>query len=197
MRKYVIVVAGLLLGIVLGATVFRAPVVWAAQAISATIVGPLDANGNVKVHEQGTATVSVSNGATAPVPVFDVAGATRQPFQVSGTTTAVDGSTENSTCTQVPAGKRLVIQYIDGAGFLTTQLWAADISTTVGGTVARHQLLFQTSQTANYPLINSDVALYADPGTSWCVRVYRGFSGSTTGTIGLDWSVSGYYVDTP
>jgi hypothetical protein len=47
---------------VLGATVFREPIARAAQATATTIVGPLDSNGNVKVHEQGTATVSGTVG---------------------------------------------------------------------------------------------------------------------------------------
>jgi hypothetical protein len=50
-----------LLSVVLGATVFREQVAWAAQAVDATIIGPLDSNGNVKVHEQGTAAVNVTN----------------------------------------------------------------------------------------------------------------------------------------
>ena len=36
----------------LGATVFREPIARAAQTVSATIVGPLDAEGNVKVLDQ-------------------------------------------------------------------------------------------------------------------------------------------------
>ena len=75
-------VALLLIGAtILGATVFKEPIAWAAQSVDATIVGPLDngnvrvheegtantreqntdANGNVKVHEQGTASVHVNN----------------------------------------------------------------------------------------------------------------------------------------
>lgn len=65
MRKYAIAAVGLLLSVVLGATVFREPIAWAAQAISATIVGPLDSNGNVAVHEQGTAIVAVAPQAGA------------------------------------------------------------------------------------------------------------------------------------
>ncbi len=68
MRKSAFVVLGLLLGLVLGATIFREPVVWAAQSLGATILGPLDAGGNVAVHEQGTAAVTVTN---ASVPVHE------------------------------------------------------------------------------------------------------------------------------
>jgi hypothetical protein len=47
--------------LLLGGTVLREPIAFAAQSVSATIIGPLDANGNVKVHEQGTADVNVTN----------------------------------------------------------------------------------------------------------------------------------------
>lgn len=57
-----------LLSVVLGATVFRESVAWAAQSVEATIIGPLDGNGNVKVHEQGTANVNVANAALPVVP---------------------------------------------------------------------------------------------------------------------------------
>jgi hypothetical protein len=70
MRKSAFVALGLLLGLVLGGTIFREPVVWAAQSLGATILGPLDAGGNVAVHEQGTAAVTVSN-ASVPVPVHE------------------------------------------------------------------------------------------------------------------------------
>jgi hypothetical protein len=46
---------------VLGSTVLREPIAYAAQSVSATIVGPLDGNGNVAVHEQGTANVREQN----------------------------------------------------------------------------------------------------------------------------------------
>ena len=54
MSKYVFVAAGLLVAMGLGATVFSDPIAQAAQTVSATIIGPLDGNGNVAVHEQGT-----------------------------------------------------------------------------------------------------------------------------------------------
>ena len=62
---------------VLGATVLRVPIARAAQAVSAAITSPLDANGNVAVHEQGTANVNVVNtptvtfGDTETVLLFD------------------------------------------------------------------------------------------------------------------------------
>jgi hypothetical protein len=60
------VVVVLSASLVLGATVFRAEIAEAAQSMVVTIIGPLDANGNVAVHEQGTANVNVANS-TLPV----------------------------------------------------------------------------------------------------------------------------------
>ena len=61
MKKWLFAV-GLVGGsLLLGGTVLREPIAYAAQSVSATIVGPLDANGNVAVHEQGTADVNVTN----------------------------------------------------------------------------------------------------------------------------------------
>jgi hypothetical protein len=51
------------LSVLLGATVFREEIAQASQAVSAEIVGPLDGQGNVKVHEQGTADVHITNRA--------------------------------------------------------------------------------------------------------------------------------------
>jgi hypothetical protein len=57
---------------VLGATVLREPIAYAAQAADANIISPLDAEGNVRVHEAGTARVSVESSATDPVSVSNV-----------------------------------------------------------------------------------------------------------------------------
>jgi len=87
-KKWLVVPLLILAAIVLGATVFREPVAWAAQSVDATILGPLDngnvrtheegtantreqntdSNGNIKVHEQGTANVRVANRS---FPVFE------------------------------------------------------------------------------------------------------------------------------
>jgi hypothetical protein len=65
MRRAIIPAFLLVLGsVVLGGTVLRAPIASAAQSVGSTIVGPLDSNGNVAVHEQGTANVNVANAPT-------------------------------------------------------------------------------------------------------------------------------------
>lgn len=48
----------------LGATALSGPIATAAQSVSATITDPLDGQGNVRVHEQGTANVNVANSPT-------------------------------------------------------------------------------------------------------------------------------------
>jgi hypothetical protein len=49
------------LGLFSGATVFREQIAQAAQIVGAEITSPLDAQGNVSVHEQGTADINVTN----------------------------------------------------------------------------------------------------------------------------------------
>lgn len=66
MQKYAVVAAGIAASLVLGATVFKEQVAWAAQTVDATITN-VDANGNVKVHEQGTANVQVQGTPTVSV----------------------------------------------------------------------------------------------------------------------------------
>jgi hypothetical protein len=71
----------LVLGATLGATVFSGSIATAAQSVSATITGPLDGGGNVKVHEQGTANVNVVGNASVqagiPMTQFSVLAASR------------------------------------------------------------------------------------------------------------------------
>ena len=53
MKRWYFVALLLVAATFLGATVFSEPLAYAAQTVSVTIVGPLDSQGNVKVHEQG------------------------------------------------------------------------------------------------------------------------------------------------
>jgi hypothetical protein len=96
MKKSSFVVLLLVGATVLGATVLREPIAWAAQAVDANIVAPLDANGNLKVHEQGTAAVNVTNSSI--------------PVHQAGEPVTIQPLIENF---QVPANKRLLIQYVN------------------------------------------------------------------------------------
>jgi hypothetical protein len=59
MRKWYLVALLVMGATILCVTVLSGSIATAAQAVSATITGPLDGQGNIKVHEQGTANVNV------------------------------------------------------------------------------------------------------------------------------------------
>lgn len=107
-------VALLLVGAtVLGATVFREPIANAAQLVSAEIVGPLDAEGNVRVHEQGTANARVNNPPDQPVPVRDVENPPSTPFQQTlELESTSDLGAEDCASFAVPLRKHLAIEHI-------------------------------------------------------------------------------------
>lgn len=85
MRKWA-TIGLLVLGATLGATVFSGSIATAAQSVSATITGPLDGGGNVKVHEQGTANVNVVGNASVqagiPATQFSATASTGGPLAV-------------------------------------------------------------------------------------------------------------------
>jgi hypothetical protein len=60
MKRWLLAAALVAAALVLGATVFAQPVALAAQAIGATIVGPLDEQGNVKVSQAPVVTKLVA-----------------------------------------------------------------------------------------------------------------------------------------
>jgi hypothetical protein len=67
----------------LGATVLRDNIASAAQTVGASIVGPLDDQGNVMVHEQGTASVRVANDTVPVSGTVNVSDATRRLLATS------------------------------------------------------------------------------------------------------------------
>ena len=69
MKKWTAVALVLAGATILGATVLQEPIASAAQLLNVTIVGPLDADGHLRVHEQGTAKVTVTNGPLSVIPV--------------------------------------------------------------------------------------------------------------------------------
>jgi 5-enolpyruvylshikimate-3-phosphate synthase len=95
MKKWTFVALLVVGATVLGATVLREPIASAAQSTAATIVGPLDANGNVKVHEQG-------------VVRDDHVDITFHGQSNSGSTT----NCANESVYTVPAGKQLVAEFV-------------------------------------------------------------------------------------
>jgi hypothetical protein len=102
-------VALLMLGAaILASTVLSGPIASAAQSVSATITGPLDGQGNVKVHEQGTANVNVlgnvsTQGAIPATQFSRFRFLTGAPDVVSGP----DPAGRNYAITSVSFGNRL------------------------------------------------------------------------------------------
>jgi hypothetical protein len=110
MRKALIPAFLLVLtSLVLGATLLREPVAWAAQTVTATIVGPLDTNGNVAVHEQGTANVNVTNSTLS---------VEQAPVTGGALSVSVSGDGLNSVALGSPAtATALSIRMTSGVGF--------------------------------------------------------------------------------
>jgi hypothetical protein len=80
MRRRALISALMLIGVgvFLGTTVFREDIARAAQIVSAEIVSPLDAQGNLKVAEQGTADVRITNRTVTVTGTVDVNVTTRK-----------------------------------------------------------------------------------------------------------------------
>jgi hypothetical protein len=102
--KWLVVALFLVAAVMLGATVFREPVAYAAQILDAKVVAPLDGDGNIRVHEQGTAAVDVANPSIAVRPEGE-------PITVKLSTFGGGGGTPTYV---VPADKRLLIRYVNG-----------------------------------------------------------------------------------
>jgi hypothetical protein len=156
MKKWLFVALLVVGATVLGATVLKEPIANAAQIVDANIIGPLDGQGNVKVHEQGTANVNVTN-----------AGVSVQPAGEPIVTTLEEFDTYT-----VPAGRRLVIQYISGtienpAGADPIVNWL-HLSTQQPRQVSRDYFFVGEPFTTNPNIftVSQQVTMYVGPGGS-------------------------------
>jgi hypothetical protein len=164
---------------ILGATVLRERIASAAQTVSATIIGPLDANGNVTVHEQGTAAVHEQGTANVQVANPSV------PIEQAGTPVTIQFPTGPYT---VPDGKRLVIEYLNSE---TLEDSVAVLSLEHG----RNEFHFRFSGEGPAVLctsgqgfcrwVSEPVKIYANPGTQ--------VDGNNS--TSLFFTISGYLVD--
>ncbi|HEX6730775.1 MAG TPA: hypothetical protein VF074_12210 [Pyrinomonadaceae bacterium] len=128
--------------------------------------------------------------------VRDADNPARQPF----TETLV---TPNKPSFTVPAGKRLVIEFVSGDGFITsgqkflnTSLQCT-VTTSVGVADVLHAFtptLMGTQNTGNGPFdifsISQQTRLYVEPGGKVSI-----FMNNTAGVAGLGFTVTGYLVD--
>jgi len=137
MKKWIFVALLVVGATILGATVLREPIASAAQTVDANIIGPLDGQGDIRVHEQGTAAVNAQQaggwsvgisgtpsvkldpaGNTVqvassgqPLAVRDVNEPAFQPFHKRVIAVAPPGTGKCESFT-TPVGVRLALQYV-------------------------------------------------------------------------------------
>jgi hypothetical protein len=158
---------------ILGGTVLREPIAYAAQNAGATIVGPLDGDGNVKVHEQGTANVNVTNGA---VPVHEQGTTAVRSADEEITLQGVaheDGPFCGNDIYTVPAGKELVIEY---ASVFTFD--AYESTTAVSGQLE----VFTPSGSSGLPLLFQKVR-----DSSWAASESNSLRRESRGVARVQW----------
>jgi hypothetical protein len=167
-RKATFVIMLVVGSAILGATVFSERIAQAAQLVSATIIGPLDDLGNLRVHEQGTVVIRDPEAAREPWHVFL-------------------GPNDEYV---VPAGKRLVIEYANGIAQVsgaTQPDWTLSINETGGGQ-GYHFTGISLFNCTNCYVMSEQLRLYAPAGSSLQVGVVP--AGSVL-------RLSGYLIDVP
>lgn len=141
--------------------------------------------------QTASTSVTVTNPLSKPVPERDFDNPARQPFQY--TLSPNSGASSSATASyQVPAGKRLVIEYYSAQ---LTQYPSGGyaymyLTTTVHGNTAYYKVIPPLASTT--PL-NQLTRLYADPGSMVTAQVTQS-NGSSSGGIVI---LSGYFVNVP
>jgi hypothetical protein len=208
MKKWPFVALLVVGATVLGATVLREPIARASQVVDANIIGPLDEQGNVKVHEQGALQVASSSSNPLWVKAAD-----NPAFEPYNEHIFFFHDAPGSLCQErpVPQGKRLVLETVS-ARFSSPQNEIAQASfgvlrTTDGATFLDQDyeipLTYQGESgiTFTHRFSGSEsVRVYAGPsdpprqaeGTSFTLRgcITRASSGGA-----LNMQFSGYLVE--
>jgi hypothetical protein len=148
---------------------------------------------NTPLPVTGTVAIEVPND--NPLLVRDVDTFSRQPFhrRIQIPLVGSQGTIE------VPAGKRLVLEYasIDVTVEQQCRVAFMTIDTSVGGAVANHVVPISshtTIGTRNVDLAGQLIKIYADPGTTASINF--AFSGDNCEPMGL-MAVSGYFENVP
>jgi hypothetical protein len=138
----------------------------------------------------------VINNENRPIPVSDVNAPFEQPFQIELNFNFDPNHTGGGSSFVVPAGKRLIIEFVSGNIYLE-QGKAVDFSlaTNVSGTTAHHRLLLnELWPSGTYSIsynVSQNVKIYADPLAE--VLVYVNNTEGGEGSVFV--SISGYLVD--
>lgn len=99
-----------------------------------------------------------------------------QPFQHAGTVTLQVGYSGAVGQFQVPAGKRLQIEYVSAGLRMSTNegRGAFTIGTRLNGVFGSHPLPILTGYALSDRMASTQVSLYADPGSFVTVEINRG-----------------------
>jgi hypothetical protein len=178
----------------------------AANPVPTTIQGSLPAiSGNVAV--TNTPNVAVTNTPTvnvASLPTVLVQSRdepARQPFQRFGSFQIEAPAFGGNDSFTVPAGKRLVIEYVSFRSNILTganQIVSFSLGNQGGGSIGGFGFVPQTTidsavSTTGF-IAHEPIRAYCDPGTSVTVTAIRN---STVGSDTVSYTLTGYFVDLP
>ena len=212
MRRSLVLVFALAGGVV-GGTLFGGPALSAAAHVQDVLEQNLDATGFIRVHEQGTANVAVTNfpasqnvavtnfpasqnvAVTNLPSVQNVALDGHEPFAAGESIiaqTIADGDVSGEHTFIVPGGKRLVITFVSAQLILPggQNAFMLFIDTIHNGTTYRHRLLPKATAVNGYFQLDREVTIHADPGSA--VRVVASRFPQNAGDGAFVYSVSGY-----
>lgn len=146
--------------------------------------------------------VVVVNPASAPVRARDVDNPARQPFQARIRIDVLDGFEGENVFLDVPAGKRLVIEYASAQGFAPTgQVMFYEVGTLIGAQLSFDQnhavpVIQQiTGSGVGIFIAGQQVRIYADSGPAKVML--RAARNGSAGPAHAFFSISGYFVNVP
>jgi hypothetical protein len=208
---------------ILGATVFRDQVAGTTALAEEVTVNNtpaqavpvreqnLDANGNIAIHEQGTAQVAgtigidpsansvvIGNSASDPVPVA-LQPPPLEPVQETVTVGLGTGETDDQEpLFTVPAGKRLIVDFVSANGALgANALVLAEVKVGSGLFVPRVTLPLSKTRDSGPFLAAEAVTLYAEAGETVFARFVHNPGGTSSVSLVAHFTVAGHLVDAP
>jgi hypothetical protein len=186
---------------------FRSLVMAAALGFavgSAAIVATADVKFDiVKLADRVDGAQQASVDASGNVAVRSADAPGRQAVQADGHPSLADGQDLNSALIlTVPAGKRLVIEFVSGIVNMpaSQHLRSLSVLTFVNGQLGTHDIVpkYSAPETGLFPdqrvTFTSDGPFYADAGTQVIAALQRN---ETAGEAHSRFSLSGYYIDVP
>lgn len=203
LKKSVTALVGLLVLVV--TIVALVPLVSRGQGNSGNAPPPFNVN-VVNTPLPVTGTINVGNLGDSPLPVRDVDNPARQPIQAN--IIEVPPQIPNPILFTVPAGKRMVIEYVSADIRANTQCATAPqyaLRTTTGGVALNH--FFQSEFTGTLGAaaneatraygLSQQTRIYADPNTTVTLDIRTDAFPSCAFMVNDGIHVSGYLVDVP